>query len=492
MSTVDEQAEVQADLMLDDVQPEPEPVPVDGQVVVFVAEDRMSAEILVTPPMDGGAAITEEGVLNKLEEAGVKYGVDADVVARAVASAMGPSNPDDPPARVVVARGTLPTTGEDATVEYHQTLTEAGGRPRMRPDGGVDLLDLNLVRNVTKDTVLATLTPAGSGEPGWKVNGVEIPAFKGRDVHVVAGKGTRFSDDKLTVTATVDGYPALVHGEITVTDLYRVKEDVGVATGNIDFVGSVTIGGSVNRGFKVKAEGNVEIMGTLDGGIVEAAGNVVVRLGIAPGSRVIAGGSIRARFIESAEVCAGKDVWAEDGILQSRLEAGETVEVMGRRGAIIGGHVMARASVSARTIGSPMGAITEITVGLAPGHREALLENQKKKVALEQEFQKVDQAIERILEQNRRGVPSQHGQMMLSKLARVQEELFSSLEAVKARGAQIERDAPDPRSAWVQAKETCHPGVTVFIGKGRWRVTDPITHSRFRLTEDLEIATVPI
>ena len=47
--------------------------------------------------------------------------------------------------------------------------------------------------------------------------------------------------------------------------VYVVPGDVDFSTGNIDFIGSVKVMGSVRNGFSVKAEGNVEIMGRLEG-----------------------------------------------------------------------------------------------------------------------------------------------------------------------------------------------------------------------------------
>ena len=476
MSILEEQPQIPAD-----------PEPIDGKITVFVAMDHMSAEAVITAPIGGGLAATEDDVLATLREARVQYGVDMEAIARAVAEAQVQPAPAVLPERIVVARGKPPVPGEDARIDYHPALTETGGRPRVRPDGTVDLLDLNLVHNIGRETVLAVITPAGRGEAGMTVAGVEIAPWPGRDAYLVAGKGTQLSDDRLTLTAAIDGHPTLLRGEVAVTDVYQVNGDVGVATGNVQFVGSVVVRGSISRGFKVKADGDVDVQGAIDGGHVDSSGNVIVRLGIAAGSRVAAAGSVTARFIESAEVRAGANVWAADGILQGRVEAGGGIEVLGRHGAIIGGRITAWSAVSTRVLGSPIGTLTEIAVGLSPQSHLEILENRKKRAVVGKEFQRVDDTIQNILARDQRALASQHVRIMLSKLARQQEELFGELEGLKARARELEQEAAVARGAKVQAREVCHPGVSVVIGKAQYRVARITSRPCFRLNDDLEI-----
>jgi uncharacterized protein (DUF342 family) len=453
----------------------------------------MSADVLITAPAEGGKPATVEEVLDRLKEAGVTFGIDMAGVEQAVVNAMLPPDPSRPLERVRVAQGRPPTTGADARIDYHPCLTAAVGRPKERADGAVDLFDLGLVHNVAKGTALAVMTPPMRGEPGMTVTGTEIPGRLGHEVWLKSGSGTTLSEDKLTVTAAIDGHATLLYGEVAVTNVYQINKDVGVETGNIQFIGSVVIRGNVLHGFSVKAEGDVEVYGGVDGGTVEAAGNVTVQYGITGGGHggVVAGGSVKARFIESAEVRAGSSVWAAEGILQSRVEAGATVEVMGRRGAIIGGQVIARNGVSARNIGSEMGAPTQITVGIQPEVRQELQEIQRQLVGVEADFQRVDQAIQFLSLQERQGVLPQKKRATLSRLVLAQEQMFSRREALKARKQELEQTAQEARAAWVHAKDDCFPGVRITIGSSHYPVTDRLQRVRFRLNADLEVEATP-
>ncbi len=453
----------------------------------------MSASVLVTAPAEGGRLATVEEVLVALKETGVVCGIDPASVEQAIVDATLPPDPARPVEPVRVAEGRQPGPGIDARIDYHPCLTEASGRPKERPDGTVDLFDLNTVHNVAKGTVLAVMTPPARGEPGMTVTGVEIPGRLGHEVWLKAGSGTHLSEDRLTVTAAVDGHATLMYGEVAVTNVYQVNKDVGTEIGNIQFVGSVVVRGNILHGFSVKAEGDVEVYGGIDGGTVQAAGNVTVQYGIAGGGHggVVAGGAVKARFIESAEVRAGTHVWAADGILQSCVEAGVGVEVLGRRGAIIGGQVTARSSVSARNIGSEMGSPTEITVGVMPEVRQELAEIHKKLGGVDADFQRTDQAIQFLSAQERHGMLAPEKRVTLSRLVQVQEQLFALQQKLRARKLELEQASREARGAWVHARDVCHQGVRVTIGSARYQVTDSIPRARFRLNDNLEVEVAP-
>lgn len=465
----------------------------DGQITVQLADDRLAAYLTVVGPEPGGRAIGVDEALARLREAGVVYGIDGEAVERAVRLAPLP-HPGLVVEPVQVAAGRPPVHGQDARIEYHAALAAAGGRPQLRADGSVDLFDLGLVRNVTRGTVLAVRTPPVPGQPGLTVLGTEVPARPGRDHPLRAGKGAAVSEDGLTVVAEIDGHATLVGGKISVTPVYEVDGDVGPGTGNIRFVGSVTVRGNISPGYWVKADGDVEVLGGIDSGTVEAGGNVNVRYGIQGGGRgrVVAGGSVRARFIENAEVRCGTDLWVADGILHSRVEAGARVEVLGRRGAIVGGRVAARDGVSARFLGASMGTVTEIAVGIAPNLRDELEEIRKQVAELEENLRRTQQATQMLKDQERRSPLPPDKQQMLLKLLRSQYHLTARCEELNRRREELEQALGDCRAAWVRALEICYPGVRIVIGSAPYVVSDLLQRTHFSLNDRQEVQIGPI
>ena len=71
----------------------------------------------------------------------------------------------------------------------------------------------------------------------------------------------------------------MVGRKISVLNVYHVPGNVGYATGNIDFAGSVVIRGDIENGFVVKAEGDVTVGGNVEGGSIYADGNITIRGG---------------------------------------------------------------------------------------------------------------------------------------------------------------------------------------------------------------------
>jgi uncharacterized protein (DUF342 family) len=347
------------------IQPE-EPQP--PALIVRVAPDQLAAHLEVTVSAHPEATPpTLEEALTSLADANVTYGVDRGCVVAALET---PGRP------VRVAEGRSPRAGEDGRVEYAPSLLAIGGRPHVSSDGAVSLFDLDLVHNVDAGVLLATRTLPTPGEPGMTVFGTPIAARPGRAANVRVGAGARFGDDGLQVFAATAGHAALVGQVVTVSTIYRIRGDVGPATGNIEFVGSVIVSGNVDAGYHVRAGGDVEIQGSMAAGEVEADGNVSIRYGVQGHNghgRVVAGGTVRAKFVEFAHVQAVGSVYVSDGIIRSTVEAGDKLEVLGHHGAIVGGRITAHAGVWARHLGSPRDIPTEIVVGTKPILRAAVV-----------------------------------------------------------------------------------------------------------------------
>lgn len=463
------------------------PAPRDAELELWVSPDNLSVVAKVVPPEPGGRNLTKEQVLAELARRRIVYGIDHEAIERLVELLEKGFRPGDE--GVVVARGRPPVDGEDAVIVYHPLLQAPGGCPRITEDGRADFFDLNLVHNVEKDTVLATKRPPTSGEPGTDVYGRTIRPRAGRDVRLRAGPGTRLSPDGMSVIAAREGHASLSPGgEVTVSPVFVVPGDVGYGSGNIDFVGTVVVRGDVTAGFTVKAAQNVEVHGGIMGGSVEAGGDVVVLYGIVGGGRgrVKAGGSVRCRFIESAEVEAGGDVLVSDGILNSQV-SGDSVKVTGGRGSIVGGRIRARREISARNLGSPMGVATELQVGVPPAVRAELDRIREQLAQVEDRFGEATRTA---------GYLTAAGAGAGARLSREFAEKTLRLTATErqqlaARQAELEAKLDPEPGACVKGYDAVHPGVRITIGRERHVVVDESTNSCFVLGEDGEITLIP-
>ena len=83
-----------------------------------------------------------------------------------------------------------------------------------------------------------------------------LEAKNGKDIQITLGENVHLDRDGVTIKASIDGEVMLVNGKITVEPI-KVLDAVNVKTGDIKFVGTVVIKGSVEEGYKVEYLGFV-------------------------------------------------------------------------------------------------------------------------------------------------------------------------------------------------------------------------------------------
>jgi len=90
-------------------------------------------------------------------------------------------------------------------------------------------------------------------------------------------KNVYLSEDGLEVKAACAGTPLRIN-DLTylVENAYIVRRDVSLETGSIDFPGDVLVGGNVNDGLRVHAEGNIKVRGSVTSAKLKAEAGVQV------------------------------------------------------------------------------------------------------------------------------------------------------------------------------------------------------------------------
>lgn len=346
----------------------------DSKASVEVTPDEMKAFVTVTKPEKYGRVLEMDDILAHLDLKGVKYGIQEENIKN-----MLDNEVYNVP--VMAARGKPVENGKDAAITYN-FRTDKDKISFKEEDGRVDYHNLELVQNVVVGQVLATKEPATTGNPGRTVTNKRLEPTPGKDVPLLAGKNARLADDGLEVTSEINGQVVFLNNKIHVEPVYEVRGDVNLESGNIVFLGTVIVSGSVEDGFSVKAAGNVEIRGTVGKCTIEAEGNIFVKQGILgkDEAEIKAGNDIMAKFVEHAKISAGNDVIVMEGIMHSFVDAGRRVLCVGKRAMIVGGRIRAREEVNAKEIGSKVATETILEVGIDPKSREKLnlLEEEKR------------------------------------------------------------------------------------------------------------------
>jgi len=453
----------------------------DSWVEVYVDNDKMKSYIVITRPSDNGKRCSVEQALNALQEKKVVFGIDEKRIREAIQG-------NNWERKILAAQGIAPIDGLDARLDYvFQSKTSV--QPKIDDSGKVDFHNLGIVNNVRKGDLLVTKTPARMGTPGTDVYGKTIPPKHPKDMNLPRGKNTVSDSDGIHLYAAIDGHMSLVNNKIDINQVYNVIGDVDYSSGNIDFIGSVTIRGNVTTGFIVNAGGDVEIQGSVQGADVSARGSIIVKGGIngKMKGKVVAGTNVIARFIENAIVEAGCNVLAKEAIIQSHVKAGQSVKVTDNKAIIVGGVIQAAEAVESKVLGSQLATQTIVDVGVNPYLKEEYHKLTKGQTARNKEFQNIAHNLQVY---NKSGISvenlSEKKREILIKLLDQYTSLRNEIQEIDARIEHLEKEMRRYQNAEVRVLEVVYPGVRITIGDQIYVVNDSIKYARF-LIEDGEI-----
>ncbi len=331
----------------------------DREIHIVASPDGMHAYAKVLPgPKFAG--ISPAALAGALRSAGVVHGLIEPGIGLFTAQ-QGGAAPFD--GYFEVARGEAMRKGEDGFIEFHVQPTSFQPRYDENDAGNIDFKQLNLIENCFAGQRVASILPPGPGRPGMNVFGEELPPAAGAPVQVRAGPGVIVSSNGRDFTAEIEG--RLVHedGVLTVSPVLEISRDVDYSVGNVDFIGKVTVRGSLLDGFYINAKRGVEISGEVGASRITSEGDVKIIGGVrGKGAAIIACRGLSAHYIDDAAVEASGDVEATKEILNSDVKSLGRVSIP--YGAIVGGSVCGFKGVEAETLGSEMGVQTQVAAGL--------------------------------------------------------------------------------------------------------------------------------
>ena len=449
---------------------------------VSVSRDKMTAYLNIIAPTRIVGAIRAEDYCKLLRTSGVVHGISEKAVQEALQQS---SEAGQDRIGVVVAKGTNPIRGEDARIEYKFSNEVRPGL--LLPDGRMDYRERDLIQNVTVDQELAVKIPATPGTTGTTVTGETIPAKPGIDTPLKALDNVELSPDGATLSAKREGMAVVDRkGGVRVVTEFVVRGDVDYATGNVRCRGSIKIEGSVLPDFSVESEQDVMIDGGVDSSNVYAEGNVFVGHGIhgSADTRVVAGGGVRALFIESATIRAKDDIVLGQSLRHSDVRTTGAIKVTERKGAIAGGKIFATCGILANELGSELGTRTELVVGVDTSKLELLESLEEKVDGYENELRRLDAQLGPAVEQSKRTELHAGKKSWIAKLlkqrAGIVEERDKAAEARNKLTGEMRADL----SAKVRVMRKVYPGVVVRIGEATYSVGDPKQDVTFSYDED--------
>ena len=253
-----------------DAQEEPS---VDSDVMVFVSDDEMLAEMVLLPACGSGCKKSAKEIKEVLKDKWeVVFGLDDAAIAEAAETGINYK-------RIAIAHGKPAEKGEDGTINILFN-TERSYAPKLDEEGNADYKSLKIFESVSEGETVVLATLPGEGTEGFSVKGTRLEPIRGAQAKLPGGKNVEVSEDGLSLVATKSGRIDYKNGRVEVADEYKVSGNVDMTVGNIKFEGDVTVTGNVITGLSIEASGNIDVWGNAEGATLTAGKDIVLKKGM--------------------------------------------------------------------------------------------------------------------------------------------------------------------------------------------------------------------
>ncbi len=450
-------------------------VPESEVVQARVDDSGLYAVIRFYPPAEGGKKLEKKDIVQEIKDKGIVHGINQKIVD---ILAIKRNYCTD----YAIAKATMPRQGHDAKITYHFD-TNVTAKPKRNDDGSVDFHKLGNIKPVKQGDILATLEPADRGEPGISVLGNPIPPKKVKIQRLRFGRNITLSEDHLTITSDVAGHVTLVDSLVMVSDVYSVRNNVDASTGDIEYKGTVEVTGNILTGYKVCAEGDIIVNGVVEGAILEAGGNIVLKSGMQGMSRGVfkAKGNVAARYLENCTVEVEGEL-TSDAVMHSQITARGDVTVTGKRGLVTGGYIKTYGNIRVGNVGSTMGTDTKLEILSDTDIQIRAKELQDQMSAKIEEVKKMDQVIMmlgKVLRQGGLLTEEQENYLKVAKLNRG--KLMEDMESVSNKLALLNEQIVQARDVSIRVESRVYAGTKIVIRDMMKIIRETITQTEFVL-----------
>lgn len=434
-----------------------------AEIELLVSKDKFTVHVNIVKDATL-LQIEQSEVYTLLSKHGITFGIKRDVISQMIA------NIDDMFFPLLIAEGVAPVKGEDGfikleTVENYQDS---------RTDKVLNFRNVRQIPSVKAGQLVATIYPSKPGNPGRNVLGHPIAATHGKPYPLSVGKNIVETNGQLY--ATMDGQISLSEKKISVLPVFEVNGDLNLKTGNIDFIGNVTIRGNVPSDYVVKAGGDISIYGIVEGAQLEAGGSIYISGGIVGFAKasIQAKGDIIASYINQGQVHAGKNIEVAGSILHSVCFA--TGSVHSLTGSIIGGLISAGDHVKAKDIGNASHTKTEIQIGINDRYSEEEKRIRGEMDVTNAQLEKVLLILRKLSEKYKRTSTLSEDEILLLKRDKLtQTELTKKLELLESELIELSSKQNEATAKSLIATGSLYPNVYVQFGKYK-RIINQLFH----------------
>jgi uncharacterized protein (DUF342 family) len=458
--------------------------PIDCSILCTVNSNNTVVTITVTPPLNGGTDVSIDLLKAALDEKGVKAGI----IDKALSDIVEFSQYN---ADVIVARAKPAENGVDGTITYLFDKT-VDGKPVEDEKGNVNYKNLGTIRTILRTTPIADITFPTDGEEGFDVRGQTIVPRPGKKASYQLGPGTMLTREDTQIVATIDGALFWRNNSFCIDHEITIKSDIDFKTGNIDFIGDVTINGDVLEGFKVVSEkGSVLVKGAVFGGEITAGIDVTLKKG-ANHAKITAKGNVDALFCEYSTINCDGD-FASQNLILCDVYCGGKLSTKGGSGGLVGGRYTVITECDVGNIGSQHYPITEITLG-----NNAVLANEKVEIirGIEKRNQEVHDLgliIDYLNNKKKelRRLPEDKEEV-LGNAVRTRLIKGREIQNMNKRIQEIDLILANRQNLKINVKGTIYPKTKIVINSCRYEVNTEWKHVSVYLDEENEFHFAPM
>ncbi len=245
-----------------------------------------------------------------------------------------------------VAKGTSPIPGHNGRLALMVKPFTGKGAPRDTPQGTIDFRSLHLFDNVTENSIVGKIFPPTVGQDGIDATGKVLPAPSGKPEKIGMDKTLRLErpagQELECLVANSHGYLFLDSGRFTVRDELKFPGDIDLATGSIDFIGTLVVGGDVCPGFFARARRGVIINGGARNAVIESAeGDIRIKGFVfgGQGARIVSSEVITINSAQEINIEARGDVNIEKHAIDCTIRALRSI--VAPNASIVGGDSFA-------------------------------------------------------------------------------------------------------------------------------------------------------
>lgn len=238
--------------------------------VVFLKEEVFKTE---APPV-----YKEQEIIDELKKRNIVYGIIEENLKKCT-DELGID-------QILIAKGIAPENDEDDAIDFKFDIN--AGSKFQENNGNIDFKSIGFVNAVEAESVIAIKIDGKEGHDGKDVYGNDIKRKGGKKLQITAGEGCEIREEN-RVIALRNGKAVFKNNKFSIVGIHEINSDVNLKTGNIKFVGVVTVNGNVTEGMSIESGNDVIVNNNVEDSTIRARGNVAIKKN-AILSKIYAGG----------------------------------------------------------------------------------------------------------------------------------------------------------------------------------------------------------